>query len=258
MSGHAKDDLKLSIIIPARNEAKNLKATIPNIAKTLDAEKVPFEIIVVDDHSRDDTSRLVAALHEEDGRISRVANDYPPGYGFAVRKGLDVYNGDAAAIVMADGSDEPADIVKYCRVLEKGYDCAFGTRFSRHSKVTGYPRHKFIFNRLGNWFIQLLFWLPYNDVTNAFKCYRRTAIDGIKPLVSCHFNLTVEMPLKAIVRGYTWGVVSTNWYGREKGVSKWRIKEFGSRYMFIILYVWLEKMLTKGDYQKGKYWLKGR
>jgi dolichol-phosphate mannosyltransferase len=169
---------------------------------------------------------------------------------------LDVYKGDAVVIMMADNSDEPTDLLKYYRKLQDGYDCVFGTRFARRTKVTDYPQHKLIFNRLGNWFIQLLFWLPYNDVTNAFKCYRRQAIEGIRPLVSCHFNLTVEMPLKSIVRGYTWCVVRTNWYGREKGTSKWKIKELGSRYMFIILYVWLEKMLTMGDYQKGKYWLK--
>ena len=258
MSDMMKKDPMLSVVIPARNEAESLRVTIMKIVATLDGEQVPFEVLVVDDHSTDSTKEELAVLGGKDGRIRCVQNDYPQGFGFAVRKGLDVYKGDAVVIMMADNSDEPADLLKYYRKIQEGYDCVFGTRFAKRTKVTDYPQHKLIFNRFGNWFIQLLFWLPYNDVTNAFKCYRREVIDGIRPLVSCHFNLTVEMPLKAIVRGYTWCVVRTNWYGREKGVSKWKIKELGSRYMFIILYVWLEKALTRGDYQKGKYWLKGR
>lgn len=258
MADISKKDLLFSVIIPARNEAENLRGTIAKIVETMDGGRVPFEVLVVDDHSADSTKEELTAIGKKDDRIRCVSNDYPPGFGFAVRKGLDAYKGDAVVIMMADNSDEPTDLLKYYRKLQDGYDCVFGTRFARRTKVTDYPRHKLIFNRFGNWLIQLLFWLPYNDVTNAFKCYRRQAIDGIRPFVSCHFNLTVEMPLKAIVRGYTWCVVRTNWYGREKGTSKWKIKELGSRYMFIILYVWLEKALTKGDYQKGKYWLKGR
>lgn len=258
MSDAANKMLKMSVVIPAHNESDNLHDTIAKIVRTLDEASVPFEIVVVNDHSSDDTIKVLASLADKDPRIIRAENDYPAGFGFAVRKGLDVYTGDAAVIVMADNSDESADIVKYHRKLCDGYDCVFGTRFSRRSMVTGYPRHKMVLNRLGNWFIQLLFWLPYNDVTNAFKCYSRQAIDGMRPLISCHFNLTVEMPLKAIIRGYSWCIVRTNWYGRQRGVSKWKIQELGSRYLFIILYIWLEKMLTRGDYQKGRYWLKGR
>ena len=70
------------------------------------------------------------------------------------------------------------------------------------------------------------------------------------PLLSKHFNLTVELPLKAIVRGYTYAVVPINWYNRTTGVSKLKIKEMGSRYLFIVLYVWLEKLLSRGDYVK--------
>jgi dolichol-phosphate mannosyltransferase len=253
-----KTDLLLSIIIPACSEAENLRVTTAKIIETLDRAGIPFEIVVIDDHSTDSTKEEIRTLSEKDDRIRYVPNDCPPGFGFAVRKGLDIYKGDAVVIMMADDSDEAADLRKYYRKLQDGYDCVFGTRFAKRTIITGYPWHKLILNRLGNWFIQMLFWLPYNDVTNAFKCYRREAIDGIRPLVSCHFNLTVEMPLKAIVRGYTWCVLRTNWYGRDKGESKWKIKELGSRYTFIMLYVWLEKLLTKGDYQKGKYWLKGR
>ena len=115
--------------------------------------------------------------------------------------GLDVFEGDAVAIVMADGSDDPEDLVRYHRVLEEGYDCAFGSRFVRGSSVHDYPRFKLALNRVVNWGIRVLFRSGYNDTTNAFKAYRREVIETVQPLLSNHFNLTVEIPLKAIVRG---------------------------------------------------------
>lgn len=253
-----KTNLFLSIIIPSHNESRSIPRTIRNIIKTLDRADIPFEIIVVDDYSKDKTERILNVWRNKEKRVRYIKNDYPPGFGFAVRKGLDVYRGDAVVIVMADRSDDPSDIIKYYNELLEGYDCVFGTRFSKKAELINYPFHKLIINRLYNWLVKILFWLPYNDVSNAFKCYQRKAIDGIKPLLSCDFNLTVEMPLKAIVRGYSWCVVPTNWYGRKKGFSKMKIKEIGSKYIFIVFYVWLERMLTKGDYKKGKYWLTGK
>lgn len=241
----------LSIIIPAHNEVRNLPSIIQKLIDVLDKALIPLEIIVVNDHSKDSTAKIVNKISEDDQRVKLVENTYLRGIGYTVRRGLEVFSGDMVAIVMADSSDEPQDIIKYYKLILKGYECAFGTRFCRQAKIINYPWHKLILNRLGNLFIQLLFWLPYNDVTNAFKCYSRKAIEGISPLISCHFNLTVEMPLKAIIRGYKWCVVPTNWYGRVEGYSKWNIKEMGSRYMFIILYLWLEKSLSRKDYHRS-------
>ncbi len=107
---------------------------------------------------------------------------------------------------------------------------AFSVRGStRGSKVTDYPLHKLALNRLANWFIRVLFHIPYNDITNAFKCYRREVIEHVQPLLSPHFNLTVEMPLKAIVRGFSFAVVPISWTNRQTGISKLKIKEMGSR-----------------------------
>jgi dolichol-phosphate mannosyltransferase len=150
--------------------------------------------------------------------------------------------------MMADGSDSPGDLVQYFRKIEEGYDCAFGSRFIRGSKILDYPVHKLAINRMANWFIRMLFRLRFNDITNAFKCYRRPVIEGMQPLLSPHFNLTVEMPLKAIVRGYSYAIVPISWTNRKSGMSKLKIKEMGSRYLFIVLYVWLEHHLSRGDY----------
>ena len=66
----------------------------------------------------------------------------------------------------------------------------------------------------------MLFRDSLNDTTNAFKAYRRTAIDGCRPLIAPHFNLTVELPLKAIVRGYTWTVIPITWRNRRTGAGE--------------------------------------
>lgn len=242
--------LTLSLVIPAHNEAEGITPTLRAFATRLRAEGIPFEIVVVDDHSTDGTDGVLAGLADELPELRRVENPRSGGFGHAVIAGLEAFTGDAVCIVMADASDDPADVVTYYRQLQRGVDCVFGSRFVRGARVVDYPKHKLLINRLANTFIRSLFGLRLNDVTNAFKCYRREVIAGCSPLLSKHFNLTVELPLKAIVRGYSYEVVPINWYNRTTGVSKLKIKEMGSRYLFIVLYVWLEKVLSRGDYRK--------
>jgi len=237
--------MKLSVVIPARNEAGNIGATLDDLRARLAADGIPYELIVVSDGSTDATDEEVRARSATDPGVVLVRNPGPHGFGWAVRRGLDTFSGDAVVIAMADGSDAPNDVVAYYRILRDRAECAFGSRFMAGARVVGYPRLKLVMNRLVNLGIRLLFGLRYNDVTNAFKGYRAHVIDGCRPLLSPHFNLTVELPLKAIVRGYSWEVVPTSWQQRSHGESSLRLKEMGSRYLFIILIVWLEKLLTR-------------
>lgn len=247
----AERTVKLSVIIPAHDERGSIASTVRALAVTLAAYDVPHEILVVLDHCTDDTEEVLRASVAEIQTLRWVTNDGPAGYGFAVRYGLRHFDGDAACVVMADASDDPRDVVMYHRKLMEGWECVFGSRFIAGATVRDYPWTKLLLNRFANRVIALLFRLPYNDVTNAFKAFRREVIEGLQPLLSNHFNLTVELPLKAIVRGYRWTVVPTNWYGRDHGVSKFRVKEMGSRYLFVILYVLIEKYFSRGDYQRA-------
>jgi dolichol-phosphate mannosyltransferase len=240
----------LTVLIPAHNEGPGLVPTVFAMDGALRGAFIPHEILVVLDHCSDDTAAILAATASELPALRTTVNTMPPGYGFAIRQGLDDMRGDAVVIVMADGSDDPRDVVQYCRKLEEGFDCAFGSRFMAGATVRGYPKQKLWLNRFGNFIIRLLFRMSYNDTTNAFKCFRKEVIDGLRPFLSNHFNLTVELPLKAIVRGYSWAVVPTNWYGRETGESKFKIEEMGSRYFFIILYCLIEKYFSRGDYAR--------
>jgi dolichol-phosphate mannosyltransferase len=242
----------LSLVIPAHNEEDCIVPTIQSISQVLEAEKIPYEILIINDNSRDRTEELLQQLNTQNSRVRYINNYYPNGFGFAVRCGLENFQGDAVAIVMADNSDSPQNIVDYYYHLQEGYDCIFGSRFIKGGKVIDYPSHKLLINRLANLFIKILFGLKLNDTTNAFKAYRREVIEGISPLLSHHFNLTVEIPLKAIIRGYSYNIIPITWENRKAGVSKLKIKEMGSRYLFIVLFLWLEKYLSRGDYLRRK------
>ncbi|MCS7232109.1 MAG: glycosyltransferase family 2 protein [Elusimicrobiota bacterium] len=243
---------ELSIIIPVRNEEEIINKTIDNLVKKLEDNKIDYEIIVVNDHSTDKTKQVMLSLCEKNNKVKVIDNQLSVGFGYAVKFGLDNFNGDFVVIYMGDDSDDPEDVVKYYYKLKEGYDCVFGSRFIKGAKVVGYPLVKLIFNRLGNWFIKILFGIKYNDVSNAFKAYRREVIESVKPLISNYFNITVEIPLKAIVRGYRYAIVPINWYGRTSGVSKYKLKELQKKYLFSIFYVWLEKILLKDEIVKKR------
>jgi dolichol-phosphate mannosyltransferase len=242
--------MKLSVIIPAHNEEETVAETVEGIIAALAEEQIAHEVIVVDDSSTDGTAAVVAGVAERHPQVRCLPSPFRNGFGLAVRAGLDAFEGDTVAIVMADGSDNPKDLVTYQRLLEEGNECAFGTRFTHDSQVFDYPRSKLIMNRIVNWGIRLLFRHGYNDTTNAFKAYRREVIENLRPFLSNHFNLTVELPLKAVVRGYSYAIVPISWTNRKAGVSKLALNEMGSRYLFIVLYVFLEHHLSRGDYRR--------
>lgn len=242
--------MKLSVVIPAYNEAESITETVETLYKVLFEANIPHQILVVNDNSKDNTLDVLTALKNNITTLDVITNHGPNGFGFAVRKGLENFNGDCVAVFMADLSDHPNDLLAFYNKLLEGYDCVFGTRWSKGGKVYDYPKHKLYLNRLFNNIVRLLFSIKYNDTTNAFKLYKKSTIDGLKPFLSPHFNLTVELPLKAIIRGYTYAVVPNSWTNRKHGVSKLKIREMGSRYFFILLYCLIEKFFARGDFNK--------
>ncbi len=239
-----------SVVIPAHNEEESLPHTVADIHAALVRENVAHEIVVVDDGSTDRTWAVLQELRATIPTLAPVQNKGAHGFGRAVIYGLNHIRGDACTIMMADASDSPDDAVRYWRLLNEGWECVFGSRFVKGGKVVDYPRVKLFVNRVANFLVRVGFNIPLNDTTNAFKAYRRTVIEGCRPFLSPHFNLTVELPLKAIVRGYTWTVIPISWQNRKHGVPKLKISEMGSRYFFICAYVWLEKYFSRGDYRK--------
>jgi dolichol-phosphate mannosyltransferase len=243
--------MKLSVVIPAYNEAESLPETITQIHAALLNHNIPNEFLVINDNSSDNTLEILSGLEKDLDTLRYITNKGPNGFGYAIRKGLENFTGDIVAIMMADLSDSVDDLVTYYHTLiNKKVDAVFGSRFIKGGNTIDYPRLKKIINRISNSIIRIIFRLKYNDTTNAFKMYRKETIEGLKPFLSPHFNLTIELPLKVIIRGYSYAVVPNSWKNRKHGKSNLKIREMGSRYFFILLYCLIEKYFSKGDFEK--------
>jgi len=240
--------MKLSIVVPAHNEEQNIEKCLREIQNVVrDEHRIPYEIIVVNDNSRDGTETAVRAMMREDRCIRLVNRAEPAGFGRAIRAGLTAVSGDVAVIYMADLSDDPADLVAYYRKIEEGYDCVFGSRFIKGSHVEKYPPIKLIVNRIVNRAIQWLFWTSHNDLTNAFKAYRIEVIRDCGPYRASHFNITIEMSLGALIRNYRVAQIPIRWYGRTWGTSKLKLTSMGRRYLSTLIMMLAQHFLVSDD-----------
>ena len=250
--GQDKNHLKLSIIIPAYNEEMNIIPTLDELLTKLRPEGIPFEIIVVNDNCQDKTMSLVEEKQKQAPEIVLINRTLPRGFGRAIRSGLNHSTGDVIIPVMADLSDDPSDVIRYYRKIGEGFDCVFGSRFKKESNVTGYPKVKLIINRLVNRMLQVLFFTHHNDLTNAFKAYRSKVIKDIMPLQACHFNITIEMSLSALIRKYRIASIPINWNGRTWGSSELKLRVMGRRYLATLLKIWFERILIMDDLMADK------
>ncbi len=239
--------MKLSVVIPAHNEQGCIEETVVRLLLMLRKKSINSEILVINDHSTDSTEDILHDLSNGYPEVRFINNSYPHGFGFTIRKGLENFIGDAVVIVMADGSEDPKDVVRFFNKLQEGYDCVFGSRFIRCGKTYGYPKFKLVLNRLANWFISLMFGIRYNDITNAFKIYRCETIEGLMPLFSHDFNITIELPLKAIARGHSYAILPNTWTNRKTGTSKLKLNEIGYHYFYTVLYCLIQKWSYKSS-----------
>jgi dolichol-phosphate mannosyltransferase len=238
---------KLSVCIPAYNEEGNIGRTIDTVSQTLSKAGIPYEFVIANDSSKDNTKGVILSRMEQGIPIRLINRPPPGGFGRAVRSCLEHFKGDLVVIVMADMSDDPEDIVRYYQKINEGYDAIFGSRFMKGSTVTDYPRVKLIANRIGNKALQLLFRTQHNDLTNSFKMYRAEAVRSVMPLFASHFNLTIELSLGVLVRRFSVGQMSINWYGRTWGRANFRIKELGRRYLATLLKIYAERIFIHDD-----------
>lgn len=237
--------MSLSIIIPCRNEEESIEDTLNVIISFLKDKISEFEINVINDFSNDNTFNKIKKISEVEQKI-KVYNNQNIGLGGAINLGIENSSYKYATIVMADLSDSPEDIFKYYKEINtKQLDAVLGSRFINGSKIENYPKKKLIFNRLFNNLVKILFWHKYNDFTNAFKIYRTDVLKEIKPIISENFNIFLELPLKIISRKYKFSIIPINWKNRSKGNAKFKIRELGSKYIFTLLYCFLEKILLE-------------
>src|SRR5688572_18716741 len=147
----------LSVVIPARNEEGCIAATVEHLHLELRLHGVPHEILVIDDGSTDGTWRVLQEVATSLSELRPLRSGGPHGFGRAVAHGLAQIRGDAVVVMMADESDDCRDVVAYWRTLNEGWDCVFGSRFTKGGGVIDYPLPKLLLNRLVNRMIELVF-----------------------------------------------------------------------------------------------------
>ena len=231
--------MSLSIIIPVRDEEENVSIISENFSN-IDFD---LEIQFIDDFSKDNTFNKIIELKKKYSFVN-VTKNIKPGLGSAINTGIDVCNKNYICIMMCDGSDNLADLKKYYEIISREKcDAVFGSRFTKQSVVQNYPVKKMILNRIFNYGVSILFLNKFNDYTNAFKIYKTSSIKSLRPLISESFNIFLEIPLKIISRKMNYKITSISWFGREKGESKFFLSELRSKYLFTLLYCFLEKIL---------------
>ncbi len=236
--------MSLSIIIPVKNEEKIIGETIKYFANSW-IKEIENEIIIIDDFSDDTTLEKIKKFHDQNLNLKIIQNK-KPGLGSAISMGIENSSKQFVAIFMADLSDSIIDLKEYYTVINNHkYDAIFGSRFIKGSIVKNYPFSKYILNRIANNIISLIFFVKYNDCTNAFKIYKKSTLLKLFPLVSDNYNIFLELPLKIICRKYNYKIIPISWNGRKKGIAKFNFIELHSKYIFTILHCLKEKILIK-------------
>ncbi|MBR9706188.1 glycosyltransferase [Candidatus Pacearchaeota archaeon] len=244
-----------SIIVPAHNEEENLPLMIESLIQTLDAEGIEREILIIDDNSIDNTRQVAEKLSKEFDGVKVVFRSPPKGFGRALKDGLLAAKGDIIIPVMADRSEDPIDVVGLIKQVEAGYDIAFGSRFMKDSRLIDYPKTKLFANRAFNTLLRILFLIKQNDLTNAFKAYRKKVLLEIDldSLKSNYFDINIELSLKSKALGFSVSEIPVAWLGRTKGQSKLKLLEMGPVYLkrMIDVFVWRIKRTFRGSNNKS-------
>jgi len=236
--------MSLSILIPVKNEEDIIENTLKCFLNSW-IKEIECEIIIIDDFSNDKTIEKIKNFSNQNLNIKVVSNK-KVGLGSAISMGIENSTKQFVTIFMADLSDSVIDLKEYYASINKHKcDAIFGSRFIKGSVVKNYPISKYILNRIANNIISLIFFMKYNDCTNAFKIYKKSVLLKLFPLVSENFNIFLELPLKIICRKYSYKIIPISWNGRKKGITKFNFKELSSKYIFTTLYCLLEKILLK-------------
>jgi dolichol-phosphate mannosyltransferase len=235
--------MKLSIIIPVRNENEGILKTLRLIKDKL--HEIDYELIIINDFSEDNSYETVKKEILNNNKVV-LFNNNKKGLGGAITLGINKSRGEAICIMMADLSDDIEDLKKYYELIkDQSVDAVFGSRFIKGGNIKRYPLKKLILNRIFNYLTKILFLSNYNDFTNAFKIYKKDALIKSMPLVSESFNIFLEMPLKIISRKMKYKIIPIKWENRREGKAKFDIKELRAKYLFTLIYCFFEKNLLK-------------
>lgn len=224
--------MKLSIVVPAHNEQENITNVIRQIEDSLDLD---YELVIVNDHSRDDTARLVEEMAKAYGNIRLVENKLDAGFANALRTGFNSAVAEVIIPVMGDLCDDLPTIKAMLEKINAGYDIVCGARYiSGGARMGGSKIKGFLSSFAGNSLYYLL-GVPTHDIANAFKMYRKKVIEAVN-IEATGFEISMEITLKAYYSGFKITEVPTVWKERTKGKSSFKILKLLPNYLK--LYFW--------------------
>jgi len=195
----------ISFIIPAYNEQSKIIRTLEEVVRTLENLKIDYEIIVVDDGSRDKTAEKARHYAKKIKNNRITVKHYPKneGKGYALMHGVEVARSDLTAFLDADLDIHPKQIVRFLdKMKETGSDIVIGSKRLPGSKVT-YPLKRRILSKMYTIMNLLLFGLPFTDTQVGFKLMKTSVIKEIIPLITVRkYAFDLELLVIAHKKGY--------------------------------------------------------
>ncbi|PIR97422.1 MAG: hypothetical protein COT91_01525 [Candidatus Doudnabacteria bacterium CG10_big_fil_rev_8_21_14_0_10_41_10] len=212
--------MKLSVVIPARNEAKRITETLESVQNYLSKQDYGYDVVVVDNGSNDGTYDVVKKIADREGSQIRVVKAHEPGKGGAVRFGMLLQaTGEYIMFMDADNASPISEIEKFWPHLRAGNDVVIGSRYLKESNVIQkQPLYRIVLSRMSNLLIQLLAVPGVKDTQLGFKVFTHKATKDIFNLITVFgWGFDMEVLTIARLRGYKIKEVAVLW--REQGGS---------------------------------------
>src|SRR5579872_222217 len=205
----------LSIVIPVYNEGGNF----PNLWKEVTAQiKADFTAYVVYDFDADNTVPVVQqTIDAGEKRLRLAKNNRGRGVVAAIMSGFDVAPDGPVLVVMADLSDDLAQVDRMLALYDQGFQIVVGSRYMKGGRLVGGPFLKQMLSRMAGTSLCILRGMPTHDATNAFKIYDRAMVKSFSVESEGGFELNLELTVKAFLAGYRITEVPSTWRDRTDG-----------------------------------------
>lgn len=227
--------MDLSIVIPAYNEQDNVVSLYHELSRVLQSSGKDYEIIFVDDGSRDQTFHQLQTLHEKDNRLKIIKFKKNFGQSMAIRAGFDYAQGKVIVTMDADLQNDPADIEKLVGELDNGYDVICGWRYGRRDSFS-----KRAFSKISNWLRRRLTGEPIHDSGCTLRAYRKECVVDLELYGEMHRYIPALLfwkgyrisEIKVAHRCRASGKTKYNWRRIVKGFLDLLVVTFWQRYSF--------------------------
>jgi len=212
--------MDISVVVPLYNEEESLKELVSWIKKVMDENRFSYEIIMIDDGSKDNSWQIIEDLHKDIPNIKGIKFRRNYGKAAALHCGFDVVDGDVVITMDADLQDSPDEIPELYRMItEDGFDLVSGWKKKRHDPILT----KNLPSKLYNWTVRHMSGIKLHDMNCGLKAYRKNVVKSIELYGEMHRYI----PVLAKWAGYNnIGEKVVKHYERKYGITKFGIERF--------------------------------